>query len=522
MMKLVLTLEEGAAARVSASIEFGSLEIGRGEGCQLRIPESHGEVSRRHATIRRDPDGFRIEDHSANGTWVNGRPTSAALLRSGDRVRLGSGGPSLLVRIATASSLRPAAGAPPGRLGHPAPTVPRSPREAVPPPARRSTTVSLAERGLYDPARDKGRRMGPLGVLVVLGMLGAGAVLGFLAMLMTLFELGWGAALVGVAVAFSAAPAYLAIWLWLDRYDPEPPWVLAGALVWGAGAATLLSGLFNTLFGAVVVTATQSKGLAQLLSASVSAPIVEEGFKGLAVILIFLVFRREFDGVLDGIVYAGIVALGFATVENVLYYGRSVAQGGAPGLLVVFFFRGVLGPFSHAVFTSMIGVGCGVARETHNSLLRVSMPLAGYAGAVFLHFLWNTLAAVTGGAAGFLLVYVVIWAPLFVTFFSIVVWMGIRESRLIRHMLDIEVARGLLTRDQADTVASWPRRIAWLLGALGDLGRLRARRSFLHAATRLALSYWHVHRAMAAGGQTLSFAQVPAFQRDIERLRSVV
>ncbi|MBK8313597.1 MAG: PrsW family intramembrane metalloprotease [Acidobacteria bacterium] len=40
-----------------------------------------------------------------------------------------------------------------------------------------------------------------------------------------------------------------------------------------------------------------------------------------------ILFRRDFDSVVDGIVYAGVVALGFAAMENVEYYGRSFADG---------------------------------------------------------------------------------------------------------------------------------------------------------------------------------------------------
>src|SRR5205823_13992716 len=52
--------------------------------------------------------------------------------------------------------------------------------------------------------------------------------------------------------------------------------------------------------------------------------VIEEGSKGLGVLLAYLIFRKYFDDILDGIVYAGVVALGFATVENVLYYGDGI------------------------------------------------------------------------------------------------------------------------------------------------------------------------------------------------------
>jgi hypothetical protein len=168
----------------------------------------------------------------------------------------------------------------------------------------------------------------------------------------------------------------------------------------------------------------------------------------------------------------------------------------------------------------MTGIGLGIARETHKPALRALAPLVGFGLAAFLHFLWNTLAAVAGAA--FFLIYFVFWAPLFLAFFVVVGWMGHRESRLIRRMLEGEVESGLITREQADLVASWPRRIVWRVCALGDSTRLAARRRFLAAATRLALCNWHVARAQAAGGVTVSFAQIPLLFNEIQAVRGQV
>ena len=54
----------------------------------------------------------------------------------------------------------------------------------------------------------------------------------------------------------------------------------------------------------------------------ISAPVIEEGSKGLGVLAALLFFRKYFDDILDGIIFAGVITLGFATVENVLYYGE--------------------------------------------------------------------------------------------------------------------------------------------------------------------------------------------------------
>lgn len=453
-MKLTLKIEDGPFAGRSVHLEGGVLTIGRDAGCGLRF-ESLTEISRRHATLTRDGAGFVLADAgSTNGTLLNGRPVESAAVQDGDLVQLGPRGPRLRVAI-RAEALT---------------VTPVSEATAVP----TARVPALVEKVLYDPMRDKGRRYSAGSLGLIFGMLGMGAFLGLLVALLSFFELGFGASLVGVTVAFAPAPLYLAVWLWLDRNDPEPAWVLGACLVWGGGAATFVSGIVNVLFEHATHALTDDARLASFLSAAISAPIIEEATKGLGIVLVLLFLRKEFDGVIDGIVFAGVVALGFATVENVLYYGRAATKGGYGTLAFVFVLRGLLGPFGHAVYTSMTGIGLGIARQTHNKLLRVAAPVLGYGGAVLLHSLWNFLGSVSSGRA-FFLTYLFFWAPLFAVFFGVVAAMGLQESKLIRRMLELEIARGLITRDRVEIVSSWTRRVRWLSGALGNARPLGSR-----------------------------------------------
>ena len=285
--------------------------------------------------------------------------------------------------------------------------------------------------------------------------------------------------------------------------------------------ATFISYIVNTLSGTVTHAVTGSAALASFMTSSVSAPLVEEFTKGLPVVLILIFFRREFDGVLDGIVYAGVVALGFATVENVLYYGRNFMTEGFSGLFATFLVRGLLDPFGHSVYTAMTGIGCGIARVARQKAVRWLAPAAGYAVAVTLHFLWNSIAMLAG-SVGVLVYYMLIWVPLLLAFIAVVLWIGAREAKLIRTMLDFEVACRLITPGQAAIVGSWFKRVGWLFGAFGDGKKFSARRRFLHAATRLAFSYWHADRAREAGTQTLSLARIPFFRKELEALQSSV
>jgi hypothetical protein len=61
-----------------------------GRSDEVDCPINHRSVSREHAEVRREGEGFHIEDlGSANGVTVNGRPIKTVELRSGDIIELG-------------------------------------------------------------------------------------------------------------------------------------------------------------------------------------------------------------------------------------------------------------------------------------------------------------------------------------------------------------------------------------------------------------------------------------------------
>ena len=224
----------------------------------------------------------------------------------------------------------------------------------------------------------------------------------FLSMIVALImfaSVGVLLAVIATVVAFTPAAAYVLPLIWIDRYDPEPFWLLALAFAWGALVAVIVSFFVNTATG-IAVSILGSPEAGEAVGAVISAPIFEEGSKGLGLLILLIFFRRYFDDILDGIVFAGVIALGFATVENVLYYGRAIGGGGVQGLAILFVIRGVMSPFAHVTFTSMTGIGCGISRESHNKIVRIIMPVVGYMGAVALHAIWNGLAVV-GGLPGF-------------------------------------------------------------------------------------------------------------------------
>jgi protease PrsW len=233
-----------------------------------------------------------------------------------------------------------------------------------------------------------GRRM-----LVALGLLLV-VLLGLLVLLFVGFEVGPVALAMGPVLAVVPVPLYVFTALRVDRFEPEAVRLLAGAFCWGATAATFIALVLNTTGRAVVGSSFGSK-VGVIYGHSISAPVVEEPAKGGVLFALFRWRRWEFDGLLDGLVFAAMVGLGFAMTENIVYYGRAATEGGGP-LAATFFIRGVTSPFAHPLFTAMTGLGLGVAATAAGGARRLVAPVAGLAAAMLLHSLWNHVGARVG------------------------------------------------------------------------------------------------------------------------------
>ncbi len=77
----------GAPCRLSKTVTV----IGRVSSASDLVLPWNEEVSREHAAILYSGGQFFVEDlQSQNGTFVNDAPIARVLLRSGDRIRIGS------------------------------------------------------------------------------------------------------------------------------------------------------------------------------------------------------------------------------------------------------------------------------------------------------------------------------------------------------------------------------------------------------------------------------------------------
>src|SRR5579871_3481028 len=91
MAVTVVVLSGGPGGDLSLTLDAPRLVVGRGEGCDVRLPDA--SVSHRHASIRqRGGEHVLLDENSTNGTFmdlVRLPPQTPRALRSGERVRLG-------------------------------------------------------------------------------------------------------------------------------------------------------------------------------------------------------------------------------------------------------------------------------------------------------------------------------------------------------------------------------------------------------------------------------------------------
>lgn len=316
---------------------------------------------------------------------------------------------------------------------------------------------------------------------------------GLLTLLIVFTDTGPTGLVVGAVLAMLPVFPVVAAYLWLDRYEAEPARLLAFAFAWGAFVATFISVVLNTSSTQLIRAAGGAPGAEAVLV----APVVEESTKGLAVLLLFWFRRREFDGVVDGIVYAGMAGIGFAFVENILYLGRSFADDGGSSTAATFVVRCIFSPFAHPLFTAATGIGIGVAAATRSRLLKVVAPVVGFVVAVLLHGAWNLSAST--GIQGFFGSYLFLQLPIFVLAAALALTARAREGRLLRRHLGAYADAGWVTRAEADMLGSLSERdraLDWAGRTLGP-GARRAMRDFQEIATELAFQRERMVRGTA-------------------------
>src|SRR4051812_18367355 len=307
-------------------------------------------------------------------------------------------------------------------------------------------------------------------------------------------------------LAYALLQAVIALLLvrFLDLYEREPIAICALMFLWGAIVAAILASLGNT-----ALEGQLPRDVDTVLGPAISAPVVEEVAKGLALVIAFLASRWagrrygvfEFDGVTDGIVYGACVGIGFAFTEDLFYFFKEARLAGVGEALSVFVDRrDFFGPamLRHAIWTATFGARLRAATWSRTWRGRIGWPLLGLAAAMLMHAVNNGLQPILLSLKyGFQTTYEYLavgvpvdladrmdasaasahdalkwisWAYVVLFFAAIAYWLGY-QRRVIREELAPEVDAGLVTAGEAATAASFTSRSRRELGQMraGDL-----------------------------------------------------
>lgn len=344
----------------------------------------------------------------------------------------------------------------------------------------------------------------------VLGLVVGGGILAVVSLFLVVPFLLANTGVTGFAIGFVASliplGAVLGSVYIIDRWEPEPKRLLLFAFTWGAAVSIAVTLLIQPVF-ALAAPYSDEAAFRDFMT-TVQAPVVEEFAKSLGLLLLLLMARKNFDGPVDGVVFAFTIAGGFAFTENILYFGRAIAESGTPGsdLAQIFFLRGVMSPFAHAIFTGTTGLVMGLAARRWHSGASVVAFVVGLIPAMILHNRWNSMGQ------DFLAQYVLVQVPIFLLAVACIVVLRVAETRLTRQRLLEYAAAGWFTPVEVEMLATPGGRrqaVRWA----GAYNRAPQMKEFVEAATRLAFTRQRI----------LSGRDVQAHQQDeVQQLHELV
>ncbi|QTD36999.1 PrsW family intramembrane metalloprotease [Polaribacter batillariae] len=158
-----------------------------------------------------------------------------------------------------------------------------------------------------------------------------------------------------------------------DKYEKEPIGVLTKSFLLGATVSIILTVVFGFIAARVFPLTDAKNVLQQFLQAFFVVALVEESSKYI-IVKFYAQRNAAFNEPFDGIVYAVMVSMGFAALENVLY---TFQHGAGTGLL-----RAFTAVPAHATFGILMGYFMGKAKFSNN---RITLNLLGLLLATAFH-----------------------------------------------------------------------------------------------------------------------------------------
>jgi RsiW-degrading membrane proteinase PrsW (M82 family) len=326
-----------------------------------------------------------------------------------------------------------------------------------------------------------------------------------------------GGLIASIILGFAPMFLFACFIYWLDRYEKEPIILLAASFLWGAIVAAAAAFILNSFLGAGIYWLSGSDIAANFSVSSIIAPIIEEIAKGLAVLIVLLLFRSEFDSILDGIIYAAVTALGFAATENAYYiFAMGFQVSGWNGIWELAFIRVILVGWQHPFYTAFTGIGLAIARLNKSYAVKIFAPAGGLLLAIITHSLHNTIApllAYNGTLGGLIIASQLDWLGwgLMLIFALIMIR---REKNIIKIQLAEEVKYNIITLNQYQIIQSFSDRwkTKFKLASSGVAGERKAFRTLNQQAAELAHKK---HQYLSLGNENNNLEIIQSLRKKI-------
>jgi len=158
-------------------------------------------------------------------------------------------------------------------------------------------------------------------------------------------------------LALSIAPGIaIAVYIYFkDKHEPEPIGLLLVSFLYGGISLFIALGISTVINNYITIHENDLEE--QVIHAFLIVALVEE-FCKFAFVRGILYRNKNFNEPFDGIVYAVMVGMGFATVENIFY----VMNGGGSTIALIRMFTAVP---AHATFAVLMGYFLGKAKFVH-------------------------------------------------------------------------------------------------------------------------------------------------------------
>jgi len=185
-----------------------------------------------------------------------------------------------------------------------------------------------------------------------------------------------------LALAVGPAVAIMIFFYTKDKHDREPFGVLLVSFL--AGCFSVVPAIIlETILPGLVPGSTGSSVISVAIYTFIIVAGSEEFSKYL--FLRYYAYKKpHFNEPYDGIIYAVMVGMGFATIENLMYVFGAETPGAAFGTAGL---RAVTAVPAHATFAAIMGYYIGLAKFSHKN--EGSLMLRGFLGAVILHGLYD-------------------------------------------------------------------------------------------------------------------------------------